>query len=69
MLISSLKDGEVSPCLCCLIIFLIADAWIPFQGKCLSRKAVGCSREVCGVSGELWEPYRACKSLRFTLTF
>lgn len=27
--ISSLKDDEVSPCLCCFTIFLSADAWIP----------------------------------------
>lgn len=32
----SLKDDEVSPCLCCFTIFLSADAWIPFQGKCLA---------------------------------
>lgn len=66
MFISSLKVG---PCLCCLTIFPSADAWIPFQGKCLPWNPVWCSREVCAMTWELWEPYRASKSLRLTLSF
>lgn len=56
MFISSLEDGEVSPCLCCLTVFLKADAWIPVQGKCLAWEPVM-------FQGDVWYDWRAVAAI------
>lgn len=61
-----------------MVKLVLVSAALPFSLKLMpgfqSRgnvwpESLWCSREMCGMTGELWQPYLASKSLRLPLSF